>query len=89
MRTGVGALTTSINDRLFDELDAPVLRLASQDIPTLQWHSRATDDCAARANCGSSAKMVACVEAVSHDAEKKLYSVCRQRIMVCKDSEGY
>jgi len=27
-------LTASINDRLFDELDAPVLRLASQDIPT-------------------------------------------------------
>jgi len=36
MRTGgIGAeLTASINDRLFDELDAPVLRLASQDIPT-------------------------------------------------------
>jgi len=33
---GIGAeLTASINDRLFDELDAPVLRLASQDIPTL------------------------------------------------------
>ncbi|NEQ98202.1 MAG: alpha-ketoacid dehydrogenase subunit beta [Cyanothece sp. SIO2G6] len=32
---GVGAeLTASINDRLFDELDAPVVRLASQDIPT-------------------------------------------------------
>jgi pyruvate dehydrogenase E1 component beta subunit len=32
---GIGAeLTASINDRLFDELDAPVLRLASQDIPT-------------------------------------------------------
>ena len=27
-------LTASINDRLFDELDAPVVRLASQDIPT-------------------------------------------------------
>ena len=27
-------ITASINDRLFDELDAPVLRLASQDIPT-------------------------------------------------------
>ncbi len=36
MRTGgIGAeLTASINDRLFDELDAPVIRLASQDIPT-------------------------------------------------------
>lgn len=36
MRTGgMGAeITASINDRLFDELDAPVLRLASQDIPT-------------------------------------------------------
>jgi pyruvate dehydrogenase E1 component beta subunit len=32
---GIGAeLTASINDRLFDELDAPVLRMASQDIPT-------------------------------------------------------
>ncbi|NRB09909.1 MAG: alpha-ketoacid dehydrogenase subunit beta [Richelia sp.] len=32
---GIGAeLTASINDSLFDELDAPVLRLASQDIPT-------------------------------------------------------
>ena len=36
MRTGgIGAeLTASINDQLFDELDAPVIRLASQDIPT-------------------------------------------------------
>lgn len=36
MKTGgIGAeLIASINDRLFDELDAPVLRLASQDIPT-------------------------------------------------------
>lgn len=36
MKTGgIGAeLTASINDRLFDELDAPVLRMASQDIPT-------------------------------------------------------
>ncbi len=36
MRTGgIGAeLTASINDRLFDELDAPVIRLSSQDIPT-------------------------------------------------------
>lgn len=36
MRTGgIGAeLSASINDRLFDELDAPVLRLSSQDIPT-------------------------------------------------------
>jgi pyruvate dehydrogenase E1 component beta subunit len=32
---GIGAeLTASINDRFFDELDAPVLRLSSQDIPT-------------------------------------------------------
>ncbi|MDX2213612.1 MAG: alpha-ketoacid dehydrogenase subunit beta [Oculatellaceae cyanobacterium bins.114] len=32
---GIGAeLSASISDRLFDELDAPVLRLASQDIPT-------------------------------------------------------
>lgn len=32
---GIGAeLTASINDRLFDELDAPMVRLASQDIPT-------------------------------------------------------
>jgi len=54
---GIGAeLTASINDRLFDELDAPVLRLASQDIPT-PMQARATDDCAARANCGSSKKM--------------------------------
>jgi pyruvate dehydrogenase E1 component beta subunit len=36
MKTGgIGAeLTASINERLFDELDAPVLRLSSQDIPT-------------------------------------------------------
>lgn len=36
MKTGgIGAeLIASINDRLFDELDAPVLRLSSQDIPT-------------------------------------------------------
>jgi pyruvate dehydrogenase E1 component beta subunit len=36
MRTGgIGAeLVASINDRLFDELDAPVVRLSSQDIPT-------------------------------------------------------
>ena len=36
MRTGgIGAeLTASINDRFFDELDAPVIRLSSQDIPT-------------------------------------------------------
>ncbi|NEO01014.1 MAG: alpha-ketoacid dehydrogenase subunit beta, partial [Moorea sp. SIO3I7] len=26
--------TASINERWFDELDAPVLRLSSQDIPT-------------------------------------------------------
>jgi pyruvate dehydrogenase E1 component beta subunit len=36
MRTGsIGSqVTATINDQLFDELDAPVLRLASQDIPT-------------------------------------------------------
>jgi pyruvate dehydrogenase E1 component beta subunit len=36
MKTGgIGAeIVASINDRFFDELDAPVLRLASQDIPT-------------------------------------------------------
>lgn len=36
MKTGgIGAeLIASINDRYFDELDAPVLRLSSQDIPT-------------------------------------------------------
>ncbi len=36
MRTGsIGTqLVATINDELFDELDAPVLRLASQDIPT-------------------------------------------------------
>ncbi len=36
MRTGgIGAeLVASISDRYFDELDAPVLRLSSQDIPT-------------------------------------------------------
>lgn len=36
MKTGgIGAeIITSINDRFFDELDAPVLRLSSQDIPT-------------------------------------------------------
>ena len=36
MKTGgIGAeLTASINERLFDELDAPVVRLSSQDIPT-------------------------------------------------------
>lgn len=36
MKTGgIGAeLTASINDKLFDELDAPVVRLSSQDIPT-------------------------------------------------------
>jgi pyruvate dehydrogenase E1 component beta subunit len=27
-------LIASINDRFFDELDAPVVRLSSQDIPT-------------------------------------------------------
>ncbi|HEY9896067.1 MAG TPA: alpha-ketoacid dehydrogenase subunit beta [Candidatus Sericytochromatia bacterium] len=36
MRTGgiAAEVIASINDRLFDELDAPVLRLSSQDIPT-------------------------------------------------------
>lgn len=36
MKTGgIGAeLIASINERLFDELDAPVVRLSSQDIPT-------------------------------------------------------
>ncbi len=36
MKTGgIGAeLVASINERLFDELDAPVVRLSSQDIPT-------------------------------------------------------
>jgi pyruvate dehydrogenase E1 component beta subunit len=36
MRTGgIGAeLIASINDRFFDELDGPVVRLSSQDIPT-------------------------------------------------------
>ncbi|MEM7727108.1 MAG: alpha-ketoacid dehydrogenase subunit beta [Cyanobacteria bacterium P01_A01_bin.45] len=36
MRTGgIGAeLSASINERFFDELDAPVMRLSSQDIPT-------------------------------------------------------
>ncbi|MEM1173160.1 MAG: pyruvate dehydrogenase complex E1 component subunit beta [Cyanobacteria bacterium P01_H01_bin.35] len=36
MRTGgiAAELIASINERLFDELDAPVLRLSSQDIPT-------------------------------------------------------
>jgi pyruvate dehydrogenase E1 component beta subunit len=36
MKTGgIGAeLTALINDQLFDELDAPVIRLSSQDIPT-------------------------------------------------------
>jgi pyruvate dehydrogenase E1 component beta subunit len=36
MRTGgIGAeLVASINDNFFDELDAPVLRMSSQDIPT-------------------------------------------------------
>jgi pyruvate dehydrogenase E1 component beta subunit len=36
MRTGgIGAeLTASISDRFFDELDGPVLRMSSQDIPT-------------------------------------------------------
>ena len=36
MRTGgIGAeLIASINERFFDELDAPVMRLSSQDIPT-------------------------------------------------------
>ena len=36
MKTGgIGAeIIASINDRFFDELDAPVLRLSSQDIPT-------------------------------------------------------
>jgi pyruvate dehydrogenase E1 component beta subunit len=36
MRTGgIGAeIVASINDRYFDELDAPVVRLSSQDIPT-------------------------------------------------------
>jgi pyruvate dehydrogenase E1 component beta subunit len=36
MKTGgIGAeLVASINDNFFDELDAPVLRMSSQDIPT-------------------------------------------------------
>ncbi|MEO1400067.1 MAG: alpha-ketoacid dehydrogenase subunit beta [Cyanobacteria bacterium J06635_1] len=36
MRTGgiAAEIIASINDRFFDELDAPVLRLSSQDIPT-------------------------------------------------------
>jgi pyruvate dehydrogenase E1 component beta subunit len=36
MKTGgIGAeLVASINDRYFDELDAPVVRMSSQDIPT-------------------------------------------------------
>jgi pyruvate dehydrogenase E1 component beta subunit len=36
MKTGgiAAELTASINERFFDELDAPVLRLSSQDIPT-------------------------------------------------------
>ena len=36
MKTGgIGAeLVALINDDLFDELDAPVLRMSSQDIPT-------------------------------------------------------
>ena len=36
MKTGgiAAELTASINEQLFDELDAPVLRLSSQDIPT-------------------------------------------------------
>ena len=36
MKTGgIGAeLVALINEQLFDELDAPVLRLSSQDIPT-------------------------------------------------------
>jgi pyruvate dehydrogenase E1 component beta subunit len=36
MKTGgiAAELIASINDQLFDELDAPVLRLSSQDIPT-------------------------------------------------------
>jgi pyruvate dehydrogenase E1 component beta subunit len=36
MRSGsIGAsIIAEINDQLFDELDAPVIRLASQDIPT-------------------------------------------------------
>ncbi len=36
MRTGgiAAEVIASINDRLFDELDAPVVRLSSQDIPT-------------------------------------------------------
>jgi len=36
MRTGgiAAEVIASINDRFFDELDAPVLRLSSQDIPT-------------------------------------------------------
>jgi pyruvate dehydrogenase E1 component beta subunit len=36
MRSGsIGAsIIAEINDQIFDELDAPVIRLASQDIPT-------------------------------------------------------
>ncbi|MEM8809079.1 MAG: transketolase C-terminal domain-containing protein, partial [Cyanobacteria bacterium P01_G01_bin.38] len=36
MRTGgiAAEIIASINDRFFDELDAPILRLSSQDIPT-------------------------------------------------------
>jgi pyruvate dehydrogenase E1 component beta subunit len=32
---GIGAeIIASVNDRYFDELDAPVVRLASKDVPT-------------------------------------------------------
>ena len=36
MKTGgiAAELTASIDDTCFDELDAPVLRMSSQDIPT-------------------------------------------------------
>ncbi|MEO1620041.1 MAG: transketolase C-terminal domain-containing protein, partial [Cyanobacteria bacterium J06632_3] len=36
MRTGgiAAEIIASINDRFFDELDGPVIRLSSQDIPT-------------------------------------------------------
>ena len=59
MRTGgIGAeLIASINDRLFDELDAPVLRLSSQDIPTpYNGNLERSDNCPTRANSRSCRK---------------------------------
>jgi len=80
-------LTALINDRLFDELDAPVLVWLSDILPTMAL--RATDDCAARVLSGRKVKIEMGVERVCYyqistrryKGRESYYSVCRQVIM--------